>query len=1618
MGFLDGLKRFLGFSDDEDEKKKKQQQQAAANNQNRSSSSNAAPSQNQNRPNLVVSPQVSQRPDNGVNLVLPGQTGNTPTGFPTLLKKTQPVDTRSSGQQEIDELTAANLKKAKDDQHTSWLDRNVTDRNWQKSAEALARNRAVTQYQEKHGYNQQPEVMASLKKSKDQLEKHSQDIAKTSHVIDNIAKGADKAGSVAQYVPVTGTVLNLGLAGSERLAKATGNSGMERDISNQRYKNEFGMTKDEFDALPDDVRHKLMIVRGASYALSPLDFTGVTGLAKSGVVQGSKAAAKELITEGAVKLATKEALTEAAKAEAKKFAITTAIGTGVGVGSQAWIGGKDSIDPLAAFKGGVMAGGTSLLFNSNPEKAAAQAADEIAPGVRSVNPQQAEHAIEQSVDNTPAYQRGIPTTVGEAQGQQNLMGRTNLPDSMFSADASGRSSAVPNDPLDIPTFMRKNAPAKAADAKQVMAMLDERAGMIRQNQGQVSKFNDKQAIAEAFRESPKKGNAVAAYIKNRNQRVDPEAELQKTAAARATAAKELTAAENARAAQEQLDNAPKAEDFHPHKMNEKEAAALKNLDKAAKERVLTTDEKALRDTLREKTQVIDNANNPKPVKAEAPAVASPTPAQTLQPASTIPAAFPEVPKKVVSTAQSQTVNATGAAPAVKAAKTAKTPAKQSIVGTSPDATAPLEKAPLSGGTGEIKKSKGKYARGQEYEAKSGDLGRQAGVEAASKESYDTFVKKMAGTTSTSDLDRDTALALQARQPRGSAEHKALGNIANRHNLEAAQTLGTTERVIRRTADADALSNRFVNKLYASTDDSIEMKPSDFAGIEARNQEFTTARDNQNTAIEAFNNDPSDANTKAVTDAFKKADAADRAAKFEEYKVASAFNKKNSNPKGNKLVAKLEADAGVYTMDWVDSSMLSSTRVMINNFINTIGVRNEEAMFGKVGAKLARQFTKTDIGGGSREGAKLGVRLGMDNWKADMSLRQQANGNKLTKSIKNFVTSGNTLGDRNTYAAAYSGVYDHYKFKLKNEGFTGPELERRSLVNSMTDPDNVSADYMNQALANNAMSSTTKGTRTKMETQIAGMISEKLGNSTAAKVAGKAITRVTLGFPTVIGRSLVAGGKRALLGTPEASRAVINAIKKGDPAETAALIKQAVKEGGSGATMYAMGAALGFSGVITGGYPSDQEERDRWKREGISENSIKIGKDYYSLPAALGVFSLPFMIGANGGNNVREGKGITDDLIPTTVSTVINSMPIDSLDKTVKFLTDAEQGRDVSDYIAGTGSSIIRSVSPLGSLTNQFAKMFDPNANETSTGDTLTKFINKVADGIPGVANNLQDKEVDGNLVKNPNPVAKFLGATSTEQGAGVQKTEDIKGKVTSQTQRLADNGFFDDKFRNRLDDDTKLIYDKALKGKNLSEAEVKKLNAAATDGVSETEDSRFLEDGDYDGNLSQLKMKRALLEDDPTTRRETMAAYDQQIKRGEIYKQNKTPYALTKNYKEYSLEEWRDLGDPESDTYNEKLYKELFALDEQMTNEGVSRKSGDATQPKYYAKKPGKGGSGGGGSGNSTVKGNTIGDTPTLGKFSFGDLAPEKLPSAKIVKLQQIRSSDLVKKRNISIRKA
>lgn len=345
----------------------------------------------------------------GVNSTDPLMLNTKPKNTLDVIKETKPKTPEQIASEkktkDLDDLAADNYEKARKDseQGESWLGRNILNRKAiDERAKTLARSRATTQYQEKHGWNADKDVLAYGKETSRMAGEESDRLRREGEKLDDFGRKLNKAGEIASYIPVTGSVLNLGLAGTEKLAKATGNEAYGRDIEDQRLAIDLGMTREEFDGLDHDMQQKLRNLQTLGLALSPLDFLGVGGLAKSGVVSAGKKGFQEAI-EGGLKAGTKNAIKKAGVQAAKEAGIPAAIGAGASVGAQTYLGGTENIDPIEAAKTGLLVGGTSLLF---PSQGIRNAADETVDDA-------ARRAVKNSLDEVDDAARGIDEA-GEA----------------------------------------------------------------------------------------------------------------------------------------------------------------------------------------------------------------------------------------------------------------------------------------------------------------------------------------------------------------------------------------------------------------------------------------------------------------------------------------------------------------------------------------------------------------------------------------------------------------------------------------------------------------------------------------------------------------------------------------------------------------------------------------------------------------------------------------------------------------------------------------------------------------------------------------------------------------------------------------------------------------------------------------------------------------------------------------------------------------------------------------------------------------------------------------------------------------------------------------------------
>ena len=831
-----------------------------------------------------------------------------------------------------------------------------------------------------------------------------------------------------------------------------------------------------------------------------------------------------------------------------------------------------------------------------------------------------------------------------------------------------------------------------------------------------------------------------------------------------------------------------------------------------------------------------------------------------------------------------------------------------------------------------------------------------------------------------DIRNIHALIESKRIVRGTPEWEEARQILKQDGTVWGQTGALRNYTMRRTASASELISRYESKIYKLADDPTKIQSSWFDEVERAEETYVAARDNATAAYNRFTENPTSANAKAYHAAQDAAEKADSAAKQVEYSVAQKALKKNTDVKQTRELQKLAQDADMYQMDAVDASMLSGTGTFVRNFVNSTVGNVEEAIFGRPAAWIARKLTGENVAGGVGRGSVKGFGKGFSNIVDASKARASNAGKNPLEHLKNWSTTGNQLGDAVIDSQATKNTLDHYTNLLKEQGYKGRELRDRAGVMARVDPDNVNKTYTQFARIDAGLGGSNIAKRHKLEAELSEKVSEVFGMgkpTPRTDAAAKALVRVTIGFPSAVARATGTGLKR-LTGVGSLYD-FGKAIRETDPMKKALYTKQAIKELGAGATVIpGLFYTLGQAGLISGAYPQDEEERARWEREGISENSIKIGGAWYQFPAYLGAWSVPAMfwgnMGATDGNFGESAK--------TTAKGVLDVMPIDQMEN----LSNVMEGKyDPGKFAATFGANTVRALTPAGALLNQLSKSLDPTKNDTNSGTAMENFVDKVLSGIP-IVNNMADipDKVDdaGNPIENPNAAQLAFGAASKVQGEGEQRSAEIEDQLQGRVLGLSDMGAFDDaNLKGILDDETKLLYEKAAAGGKISDKELDKLHDALIKGVSQTgDDTSYLEKEQYDTNLTALKLKRKKMEEDGTTKPSDLKKLDTAIKRGEVYRDNEIPYDLISDYQSIGVEDWRKMGDPEDDEYNPDMYQKLWAIDEMMTKAGVSYRKGALDKQKYFVKD--KKGSGGSGSGKRTLGGD-------FGRLEAGSFAPK-----------------------------
>lgn len=197
-------------------------------------------------------------------------------------------------------------------------------------------------------------------------------------------------------------------------------------------------------------------------------------------------------------------------------------------------------------------------------------------------------------------------------------------------------------------------------------------------------------------------------------------------------------------------------------------------------------------------------------------------------------------------------------------------------------------------------------------------------------------------------------------------------------------------------------------------------------------------------------------------------------------------------------------------------------------------------------------------------------------------------------------------------------------------------------------------------------------------------------------------------------------------------------KVGSKKYTTAQFETDLAKSGLGSTAFVgLGYALSSAGLLTGGYPEEQKERDRWKAEGIEPNSVKIGDKYVSLnylgPAAI-------LMGMGAGVQKRQEKGqdpftISVGAVGDTFNAFFEQSYVQGLNSAINAVKDSQR------YGESYANSLARGLVP--NILRQTAVATDDKQRQVDNP------LEAITSGIPGLSKTLDAKvDVYGREIEN------------------------------------------------------------------------------------------------------------------------------------------------------------------------------------------------------------------------------------------------------------------------------
>jgi hypothetical protein len=309
-----------------------------------------------------------------------------------------------------------------------------------------------------------------------------------------------------------------------------------------------------------------------------------------------------------------------------------------------------------------------------------------------------------------------------------------------------------------------------------------------------------------------------------------------------------------------------------------------------------------------------------------------------------------------------------------------------------------------------------------------------------------------------------------------------------------------------------------------------------------------------------------------------------------------------------------------------AGLLSGVKTQGGNFVSNATFGSLKKASDPLAAGVDKVFslktgkrTKTATTKGLASGAKEGVDTAKTTLKTGIDLRNNLDkyeqhgeinfNNKVIQKVfgdtANYVFRGMSAADQPFYYSAFkNSLYDQAKADGLNSGLKGKAL--RDHMNKLAA--NPTIDMAETAQADAAKS--VLGYDTIASKAISGIhkqIDTFPGISDVGRQGAHAVINVLAPFTRVPSAFL----SRTVDFTPlGVGKEIISQVSKGKFNQR--LMSQAISEGVTGTGLVAIGMTLAHNGQLSGDYPKDAKEQARWKAEGITANSIKVGDKWISL----------------------------------------------------------------------------------------------------------------------------------------------------------------------------------------------------------------------------------------------------------------------------------------------------------------------------------------------------------------------------------------------------------------------